>query len=265
MAIDPKIIERVRNLMSRRDHSSTPEAEAQNAAAMISRLLIEHGLSEESVVTTDEDKKVVSKNATMGVKRGQNFEWVIILAHAVGEACLCEVLMTPETRTVIFIGRPTDVAVASETYAWLSECLVHLSFRATYGIPMPKEGEPFKYVRTKMGTEFACPKDWGWHKCNRPDQGGTQYRRSFIFGCAQRVAERLIAERAKQVDELGSQVTALVAVRGEENKEYIAKTWPKLSKFKTGGRKLDADAYYHGRKEGDKVQLRPSKKIDAAA
>lgn len=198
MADREKAVDRAAKLKAMMESAAKigSEAEAQAFAAAVSRLMLEHDLSEAEIsqVHTDEPIEEIEVDREMfglGRKKAR-IGWNEVLASIVAEAHLCKFLVLRKTNRIWFIGTKKHADVACYMYATLVRLLDHMA-TSSYN----------RYCKDVFERDGSM----------RAARG---YRNSFITGFIGRLKSRYTEERKKVVHEAPQgQSLALVHISKE--------------------------------------------------
>lgn len=223
-----EVLEKVRKLFALAARAGT-EAEAALAAERAQLLLTKYKLSAVDVMPERQEGVTEQK-----FDHDRKFQlWVYGLLETVAKSCYCGSFRWTGQSAYTIIGKPTDVAVAQETFVYLLTQIQRFvkQYKPTDGIGMPIIGMRLQ-----------------------------SHRKAFAIGCAQRVRDRIWADfQAKQAPtaEAGAQVTALVVVSQQEVATYTKQNHKGLKKGHSRAQTADrfGRSYEAGKAAGDKVRL----------
>lgn len=218
------LLARIKAISARTVDNGCTEAEAMAAAAMLAKLLSEHGMSMSDVQIGEE----LCKTEYLDTGRKAMHE-VQYCANAVSAFTDCEawISSTPSgTKAFAFFGLPGDVETA---------CYLMSMLRGT----MDREALAYLSRAKEVGAV-----------------GGRRAAHAFLLGMASRVSKRLCdlkaAERATTTTTTGRD---LVVVKGA----VVAKQFAELNlRLRSNSRRSsarDAGAYHAGRAAGDRVSF----------
>lgn len=241
MAVDAKVVAKIQALLERSKrgaHESyesykAREGEIANATALAQKLLRDHNLEiheVEKIQGEGTGVDVTRESFLMADRLGyQPYRWMVTLGDAIAKTSFCSCVFNGTVRTLTFIGRPGDIAVAKMLYEFVRDQIKELG-----------DSESRRQTMTHP-LAFKAP---------------------FLTGCADRVHDRILEdfERAKR-EERG--VGALVLVHDVRIKEYMVKHFPKLRN--ASAYHVNAEhfgAYYAGRAAGERVQIHNRQRVE---
>lgn len=207
------------------------EAEAQAAARVIQKLLIEYNLNMEQIgVEVDEDS--ISKEDVSGYTyKSIGGDWEMYLTSVLCRHNFCRCLFYGTIQKLVIVGKRENI----ETVKWLRDMLSerYVNFSKV------------KYKEYLASGEYFKP------------MSKDRYQRGYLKGCAAGLDAKLTKEEEKdkkQDEEFGAKVTALVVHNGAAIDNFIANTWGKLGKGRRSSSRASG-AYYEGFKEGKKTEI----------
>ncbi len=262
--VSERLLGQIRSLLARQNHATANENEATACAGRVSALLLKHGLDmadiAEKLGEGEKDKDAVLHDLTpMGVNPGASMDWCLTLAGAVSRATFTRQLAYVKDRVLLFVGEPTDVAVAKELYHFLSQQVQRLMINGAYAPPpVDPRGKIWNKEVRLHGFKFLAPVGWYPTKTRKlpSEQDAGKWCRAFLEGCAARVAERLDEETRKaRWAENAAKVNALVRVKEEAVQAYVDLTWPKTRMHQRSRQPLQEAGLAAGYKAGDQVRL----------
>lgn len=235
---DQKVIDKIRAILNLAHNEGATKGEAENAAMMAARLLQQHNLTESEVMGmagSGDDSQVIEIRYTVPGDEDLNLSqnWFLALLNAVAKATFTKPMLSPQSRTVWFIGRKREVEAAQvmfSTFYGLSQVMtdqemkrVQSSFRATH-----REGY-FEYLARIHGTGKPKQKrDW---------------RKSYLLGLALGIYKALEKETEEFQQKGGS---AIVLYREAEINSYVQNKYPKAERIKGRENDINPSAYQSG-------------------
>jgi hypothetical protein len=126
-----EVIDRINKL--RALAKSPNRNEAENAARLAEKLIVEHGMREAElvpIVGSNEHPDLADEPLLQWEKRPSN--WARILAHGIAEAHNCATIEEAEgdEHAIRVVGMPDDVAIVAYMFAWLSLEVLRLAHEA---------------------------------------------------------------------------------------------------------------------------------------
>lgn len=244
MAVDEAVLHRIQALLERTKRGKfesleafkAREGEVENATVLAQKMLREYNLEihqVESAQGKGSSVDVTREFVLMDDKlKNMPFRWMVEIGAGVAETCMCQVLFSSYSRTLTFIGRPTDIAVAKTLYSYLrDQCKEMANYAAS---------DPRVNVYREHSLAFKPP---------------------YLFGLACRVRERL-EEEHYEAQRKQTTVGAMVRVWKEAISTYVQKEYPHL---KSGERyrPVHGWAVNAGYRDGDKVSLQKRERVEA--
>jgi hypothetical protein len=220
--MDPRLLDKLRKVLTLAKEGI--EGEAQAAAAILQKMLLEHNLD-----IADLEKKGAAPTGATEKAHDLGraaFTWKLDLAEAVAEHYWCVPLVDRRTKTVAFVGRPDNVESLTMLYAWLIQQvqLVAREERARHAAATGEHVDPLRW------------------------------QVNFGVGAAERLGKRLVDERARQAAEVTrndmGDVVALALSRETENSDYLERTYG----YRVDGRETQARREYRERREAEARQ-----------
>lgn len=209
--IDPILAEKLRKVLALT--SSPVEGEAQAATAMLAKLLEAHNLDIADLETRGQAAPgIQEKEHDLGKAA---FTWKLDLAETVATHFFCEPIVDRKAKTVIFVGRPDNVASLKMLYEWLIDQIKRIS-----------ADERRKHLVET--NEHIDPLRW---------QVG------FGLGAVSRLEERLAELVAKRANNAAS--TALVIHHASEISDYLEVAHG----YRKDGKRTKADQAWYERQE----------------
>ena len=182
-----KITETLKNLQALKDDPAATPAEAEAAAAGITRLCFRYNLSIATIGEKSSPSAYVKEEWRLdGRAQSVNQKWKYTLLYYTAQYNFCRTLYWSEGYQVIFIGKPHNVAIVKSLYEYLSSQVAYLTV---------------KYFREAHPTNYTS--------LNNTEDAKT-WKRSFKHGVVQGLAARMQAEQESQIKSAGSGGTALV-------------------------------------------------------
>jgi len=236
MSIDDKIINRCKKIQKQIDGEKAlgNEEAAQNMAALLQRILIQHKL-EMSQIEGDLEEEEMPEGVPMNYAKfdiafkRRRVAWMETLASLVAEAHGCRIMVIPGQNRIVLVGRRANRIVAEWVICTLFKCA--------------------EEIATKAYNKF-------YHECYKEGfvERARGYKQSFLLGFARRVKERLDQELAPSEANAGD--GALVLVKKDLSQvDEMLKGAGKADPVGRGG-SWNPDAARHGRKAADDVNLK---------
>lgn len=208
--MDAKLFDKLEKVM--RLAKSGVEGEAQTAAAILQKMLLEHNLS-----IADLEKKgavhappVAEKGHDLGKAA---FAWKLDLAEAVATYYYCHPLVDRRLKTVAFIGRPDNVESLQMLYAWLIDQIKRIA----------------REERTKYAEDH--------HEHIDP----LRWQVNFGVGAVQRLEHRLEKQKQEQTTQAArneyGDIVALAIHHETENQDFMEQKYG----YRTDGRETKRD------------------------
>lgn len=230
-------LQKIKNLAASEREVGNVDA-AENFAAVLNKLLLEHKLSMSDVEFTrhleDEpiDKSTIFWSEHGLPNKGKRIHWVELLASYVAHANNCQILVRPGSNILSLVGREVNRKIAEYTIVTLTRAAEKLS-----------KAEYFKF----------------YHKLKETgDQEQAKgYRQSFLLAFVKRIFERLALE-TRQATSGTSSGTALIRLnteRAQVQKWVETHTTGNASRM-TGNRTGNQVGAEHGRKLADRLDIK---------
>lgn len=182
------------------------EGEAQNAAALIQKLLAEYNLTMEEV-GTDEEKaanNVIHEQISGYTRKSIGGYWEQRLTHVICRWNFCTCYRYGNSyKNLIIVGKKDNIEMVKWLLDMLKERFVHFS------------NERYK--------EYCKELEEGVKPSSKD-----KFQRSYLSGCAAGLDAKLKEEHErekKEEVELSTKITALVVRNNAEIEEYVEKTW----------------------------------------
>lgn len=259
--VDPKKLETIKKLLALAEDERGNEHLAAAAAAKLNEFLLREGLDLEQVRKATPNANgtaVLHDTIDMGIEARGAFQWCLLLAGIVSHVTMTSYVYTLRSRSLSFIGRPTNVESAKRLYVFLRDQIVWLAHQSYYHIPLGTTGETTKTISFKCGS-FEVPLDFNLLANERKYRSGesrTKFYNNFQLGCAHRVFQRIWEEMKKTQQQFDpNQVTALVSTHTAENQHYMTREFTLSHKKTKSNVTHDEEAYTQGHLAGDLVKL----------
>jgi len=227
--VPDKILERIQKLFALA--GSPNENEAAVAAQKAQELLTLHKLEladiEGHFSKKRQSDEVIGDTLSMNVSKWQPWQWQVILADGVAQACYCRTVFF-HGQSITFIGAKEDVQVAKELFLWLKDQIY------------------------RLGIEESNLNSFRMHPL--------KFRPNFWVGCSKRVAHLLFWKR-EDMERENAKVTALVKMSDALNDEYIERVYEDLRTVRVG-QTSSRWAASQGYEAGDRVDLNPKKRLE---
>lgn len=227
---DEKILQKIQYMLNMTVENGCTEAEAIAASAKVEELLLAYNLEMfqvEQLSGVKQEPVTYKKIDDIGIGRYEPVEWAMILCTAIGIMTFTKPTINRYFRTFTFIGRDTNVQIAVDMYYYLYQQVV---------------------------TNYRLSK-----KLRPKDMDGIRFKNSFMMGCARRLHDRIqssVWEKAAQT------TTAIVASHEVENDDFAKTLFSKIHTAKQSNTIHDAQAYYHGAKAADKVDINDKERLN---
>lgn len=234
--------------MKRMMEGAKTEGEAQQFAAMMQRMMLNHNIDMTDIeVQQMEAEEPVSEHwfnpegPDAKTKRVRSY-WMEELAAIVARAHFCDIAVNEKTNNIMLIGRKSNIEVAEFMVVTLSRIVHKMALR-----------EWWKEWRKRGGEKS--------HDENRRVRGELKgFRVSYVKSFTQRLAERYAEERRKATRGPDATTTALVRVNRAEaaTKAYMhdkfanSKPAKEITKFKDTSH---AAGWRAGRDAADAIDL----------
>jgi hypothetical protein len=194
-----KLLSQLRKIIESRDSAAAVGnmAEAENYAATLNRLLLDHKLSMSEVQLSEieEDDPFGKDYIRPNGKHGrQRISWIEQLAMHIARANFCRILVNQGSNRITLFGRESDRQVAAYTISYLTQAVERESKRQ-YG------------QRKRSGLDT-----WG-------------FTSEFKTAATAAIQARLKAERTAATEEIGEQSTALVVLHDAALKKAYLQTF----------------------------------------
>lgn len=230
-----KMLDKVRKMMAKAGNNPSAE-EAQVAAAMAQRLMLEHNITMTDVAfielkQTEPVRPFTVHADSLGFDRKKTWvAWSEDLAQAVLLAHTCEMIIIPGSNSFIAVGRKSDVEIALFMYHYLHalcDTLTHRGYAVEY-----KRATRSRDVRHARGFKEA-------------------FRRGFVHGVAQQYREM----KKKVEDEMKGRGVALVRI--DETAAEVRAVTESMSRtaYALSRDVVHGSGYRQGREAGEKVNL----------
>lgn len=244
---------------SARDIGNIAEAEA--FAAKIQTMLTSHKLEMSEVeIQEREAKEPIDDTAFWPTEAGWRrtacrVAWQERLATAIATANGCELLVTPRSNWLAFVGRGSDRETAKALFLYFLEMAKSLADRAAHENRDSERTKCFS-VRGRFWRNYIS----AWMR---------DYRESYAMGFTGAVAIRIIRRHREMIEtercERGESSTGLVLIKRDAMavQSFIAeltkdhKPWTEKEKnnYRKGANHLNGDAFQHGKDHGERVAL----------
>ncbi len=262
-----KVLITIKSLLARQNHPTANEHEAAVCAAKVQALLLKHNLDLTNMDLTGDDQgtaEVIQEAVEMGVGSRDSFEWCLYLSGAVARATFCRPLILVPERKLLFIGDPTDVAVASELYRFLFRQCADLMLASFYEAPAEPATET-KVVKVH-GIAFAVPSNWKPKKrAENSTEEGYNWCRSYLYGIGLKVGRRLDEDTClSRAAENAEKVVALVKNKEGLVAQFIATSHQGLRPIKLGKGVKGQEAMLRGYQDGNQVELTRRARIETS-
>ncbi len=226
------IIDKVQALLRMTKARGATENEAATALKMAHALLTKHNLTMEQVGEIDTKAGEVVEDWTAMTAAGQGKAertgkpgWQGLLAFVIGKHFYVKVLFATTSGSILFVGRPANIATVKELHRWTMLQVTSIALDAC----------------REAGLDPVYEPTW---------------MRSCRMGMVERIDRRLhdiVAEaQAREV-----KVTALVVALDREIDEFIAASGRKLVDGRDKAEQIDHEGLAAGRVVGERVSLSP--------
>lgn len=214
--------------MKRMMEGAKTEGEAQQFAAMMQRMMLQHniGMTDVEVDRMEADEPVEEhwfnpEGPGVKSKRTRSY-WMEDLAAIVARAHFCDIAVNEKTNNIMLIGRRSNIEVAEFMVVTLSRLVHKMALR-----------EWWKEWRKRGGED-------SYEENRRVREELKGFRVSYVKSFTQRLAERYAEERRKATQGPEATSTALVRVNRAEaatkafmlNKFKDSKPAKEITKFK---------------------------------
>lgn len=207
-------LERIRALLAVKD-STDFAGEAANAAALAAQILQKYNLSQAEFekdfdTSRPEQNPMIFTSYTIGTEPATVLPtWIAILVSAVKHACFCEALLSNRGMDILFVGRKREADTAVMIFGSLFS-----QMNSRVLIEMKHTADQYRHSTGKSYWEIPG--------CGNPHKQKRDYMKSWLFGCAQGIADVMMKE-FQQTVQANSTGTGLMVVRDQENKDFIQK------------------------------------------
>lgn len=193
MSKDQAVIDRLRKLLARTIENGCSENEAAAAAAAAARLMAEHALTEQDAAQPEESPLHIFHVDTPPWALNQR--WHLALLNVVGSMFGVAGVVNPTVGKGAFIGDPTGIALAAETFVWLRDTGLELyAKRREAAMPPPQQSlTPNPYSSATSYTFSQIPP-----LPIPPALAPGLQRTAYMAGFVDAVARRIYAERQKE-------------------------------------------------------------------
>ena len=211
------------------------EGEAQNAAALIQKLLTEYNLTMEEVGSEQEkeDNKVMHENVSGFTYKSIGGIWEQRLTHVICKWNFCKCYIYGKSyKSLIIVGKKDNV----EMVKWLLDILK----------------ERFVFFSKQRYKEYLK----GVGEFEKP-MGKEKFQRSYLVGCAMGLDSKLKEqhEREKKEEvELSTKITSLVVRNNAAVEEYVENEFGGTSKARRFHENYDS-ARYKGFEDGKNTDI----------
>ncbi len=210
------------------------EGEAQAAAALLNKLLLQYNLSMDELDLSDKPKDPIGHEVISGYEyKSIGGEWENRLTNVLCRHNLCQSYVYGSSyKRLLIVGTKENLELVKWMLAMLKERYVAFSKVAYKAY---KESYDYRYTRYS--------KD--------------RFQRSYLLGCAEGLDAKLNEEREREKKEdvkFATQVTALVVQTDGALKNYVAEQFGKTG-HRTGGRTYAGNARQQGFAEGKRTEL----------
>lgn len=210
------------------------EGEAQAAAAVLNKLLLQYNLSIDEVDLNDKPKDPIGHEVISGFEyKSIGGEWENRLTSVLCRHNLCSCYVYGSSyKRLLIVGTRENLEMVKWMLAMLKERYVAFS-KAAY----KEYKESYDYRYTRYGKE--------------------RFQRSYLLGCAEGLDAKLREEREREKREdekFATQVTALVVQTDGALKAYVAEQFGKTG-HRTGGHTNAPTARSQGYAEGRRTEL----------
>lgn len=265
------IIEKLRKLIahekSARSVGSLAEAEA--FAAKIQELLLANKLGMDEIALDERERSEPIESLWVNPedagcrRRSKRVEWQERLAYAVARCNGCELLITPSSNVVFFVGRTSDREAAKALFLYLLELAKRLPQNAA--------------LENAADERVKCMAVWGRSWESYFKQWMKDYREAWRAGFGSAVTRRLYAKYAEMMEREraahGEESTALVHIKRDEQaiRQYLddlfkdKKEWTEKQRNNVARQPFNPDAYADGQRAGQSVALTANRLPDKSA
>jgi len=210
------------------------EGEAQNAAALLNKLLLQYNLSMEEIDLTEKPKDPINHEVISGFEyKSIGGEWENRLTDVLCRHNLCRCYVYGSSyKRLLIVGRHENKELVKWMLHMLKERYVEFS-KAAY--KEYKESPEYRYTRYS--------KD--------------RFQRSYLLGCAEGLDSKLTEERErekKEDEKFATQVNALVVQSKGALDVYVKEQFGKTG-HRTGGHTNAPSARAQGYAEGKRTEL----------
>lgn len=226
------LIDKIQKLLALSESSN--EHEAALAAAKVQEMLTRYNVQQDELrgrsEKTEEVVEIVITYSTPGGRRNMTD---VDLATTIARGLFCEVIHTSYRMWII--GKKGDAEIVERVFKSLSQKLIDLamtrtaeytaSLKARYGVTSLRD-------LTIRGASH--PKTW---------------RNAWMVGAIQGVGVQFRKQAKASKEELGSQVTAMISLRGQEIQTYLKEKHPHVTAYAfeiTGNAAAQAQGYKDG-------------------
>lgn len=188
------------------------EGEANNAAALIQKLLAEYNLTMEEVGTAEEKaaNNVIHEQISGYTRKSIGGYWEQRFTHVLCRWNFCTCYIYGKSyKNLIIVGKKDNIEMVKWLLDMLKERFVHFS------------NERYKEYCKELEEKNIKP-------CSKD-----KFQRSYLSGCAAGLDAKLKEEHErekKEEVELSTKITALVVRNNAEIEAYVEKTWGGVGK-----------------------------------
>lgn len=241
-----EVWERLSRIRTLADRAGTL-AEAEAAAAALSRLLLKYNLS---MADLDESQAGDPGADAVGSEEyavANSAPWRHYLLHALAQSHFCRAVRYPGTNRAILVGHPHNLAAVKELYRWLSIAIERLA------------GEAWEELRDRDAAKLLLDPASGHRRFAgaRAALPGASARRgwtaAFRTGAVDGLWRRLIDERAALERETDPANWALVPIIDAEVQAFMDHHFASVGSYQM--RAQDAAGYNAGQEAGYAIDI----------
>lgn len=240
-----KVITQIEQLLRMTEENGCTEAEAQNAAARVQKLLLKHNLDMSAIQSSPQAPEVESTTEEFAEPHRGAWKWQTHIGIQVAKNMSCKCLIEkPQRETahqwgsegkLYFIGNPTNLKACVALHNFLIKQMIFLAMTA---------------------------------KTSANGSGGKTFLNAYLTGMSHRVICRLREDFAQAVKETVTEseqdgsgntmdkVRNTMMVLADKNDEYVTRVWGGTRGIPIGqSASQNREAYQQGYGDGSKVQI----------
>jgi hypothetical protein len=237
-----KVLAKIKKILALSRNNPSVE-ESASAAAKVQELLMQHNLSEDEVDAFKTREERITEQFYSGHRADINeVQWKLNLSWSVGKANLCKVIHHPRTKEISWIGKESNILIATFLFETLCADLERIADKLWKDILTLRKLE----VETGMNL-FTDPSLRRVH--------GKTWKKSFFIGAVKAISERLTANLA-DLRRNHENMNALVLTNDSAITDYVRDTYGRLGKAGGSRGQIYGSAYATGVAVGKRMEFK---------